>query len=230
MQSIGKYVWTATLLASIACSSGGPAEAGGPVNPPASKAGSAVSQPASSPAASSRSNGSGAKVTASQDELRAHVPDGSKLIDSVTGDLNGDGRPDVLLVLDTGNGGERLGEGGPRTVVLLVRDASGTLQTTKQNGRFVPCATCGGVSGDPYGYVRVDKNRFTVAVGGGSRERWSDDYTFTYVDGDWYVDSVVRSVVDTESGMEKRKEFRPTELGRLSFEDLDPSNLEQVTL
>ncbi|HZX78973.1 hypothetical protein [Lysobacter sp.] len=227
MQIIGKCMLTASLLALMACSQGVQAEA---ESSAARETKPAASRAGSSPVKANQSSEEDAKATSSAEELHAHVPEGSTLIDSVGGDLNGDGRPDALLVLDTGNGDERLGEGVPRTVVLLVRDASGTLQPAKRNERLVPCETCGGVAGDPYGYVRIDKDRFTVAVGGGSRERWSDDYTFTYANGGWYVDKIVRSVVDMESGKQKRKEFTPRELGELSFEDLDPSKLEQVAL
>ena len=163
-------------------------------------------------------------------ELHSHIPSGSKLLDSKIGDLDGDGRPDALLVLDYSKGNEKLGEGSPRTIVVLVRDANGALRKVAQNDKLVPCETCGGIVGDPYGYVRVENGRFTVAVGGGSRERWSDDYTFAYADGDWFVDRVLRSVSDPDTGAEKQKALTAKELGKVRFGDFDPSQLEQVTL
>lgn len=181
-------------------------------------------------AADANKNPPAASKESSVNELQAHIPSGSKLLDSKIADLDGDGRPDALLVLDQGTGNEKLGEGAPRTLVLLVRDASGQLQAVGQNSKLIPCETCGGVSGDPYGYVRAEANRFTVAVGGGSRERWSDDYTFVRADGVWYADKVLRVVTDTETDAEKQKEFTATDFGKVRFEDFDPASLEQVTL
>jgi hypothetical protein len=171
-----------------------------------------------------------ASKESSVNELQSHIPSGSKLLDSKIGDLDGDGRPDALLVLDHGTGNEKLGEGSPRTIVVLVRDANGALRKVAQNDKLVPCETCGGVVGDPFGYVRVENGRFTVAVGGGSRERWSDDYTFAYADGDWFVDQVLRSVSDPDTGAEKQKAFTAKEIGKVRFGDFDPTQLEQVTL
>ena len=81
-------------------------------------------------------------------ELQAHIPSGSKLLDSRIADLDGDGRPDALLVLDQSTGDEKLGEGAPRTLVLLVRDANGELQAVGQNNKLIPCETCGGAAHD----------------------------------------------------------------------------------
>ena len=240
MQIIGKYALAASLLALAACSGNGQGAAngasaeGGRPAPTASQNQSSPqeSQPAAEagPTAADKTQPTETSKESSVNELQAHIPSGSKLLDSKTGDLNGDGRPDALLVLDHGKGDEKLGEGTPRTIVVLVRDAAGTLQAVAQNNKLVPCASCGGVSGDPYGYVRIEDGRFTVAVGGGSRERWSDDYTFAYASDDWFVDKVMRSVTDTETDDAKQKEFTAKELGKVRFEDFDPSQLEQVTL
>lgn len=235
---IGRYALTASLVMFAAACSGGtntaskdaqaaPASAATTTSPStnavdaAANAGVADTVEATPPAASKES---------SVNELQSHIPSGSKLLDSKIGDLDGDGRPDALLVLDHSKGNEKLGEGSPRTIVVLVRDASGTLRRAAQNDKLVPCETCGGIVGDPYGYVRIENGRFTVAVGGGSRERWSDDYTFAYAGGDWFVDQVLRSVSDPDTGAEKQKTLTAKEIGKVRFGDFDPSQLEQITL
>jgi hypothetical protein len=166
------------------------------------------------------------------DDLTSFATGGARVLDSKLGDITGDGRGGAVLVLDpASHDSERLGEGSARDVILLVRDASGHLSKVASNKRIVPCGSCGGVAGDPYGYVRVEAGKLMVAVGGGSRERWADEYSFTYVNArkDWFVSSVHRKVIDTETDKEKHVDLTATELGTISFSDFDPSHLPEVT-
>ena len=164
-------------------------------------------------------------------ELNAFVEGNSKILSSEQGDLSGNGTPGIVLVLDhPGTGAEMLGEGKPRSVLLLTRDSAGKLQKAKQNDRLVPCAQCGGMAGDPFGYVRVDKGGFTAFIEGGSRERWSDEYTFKYSadQQDWLLDKAVRAVTDTQTGEEKHIELTGKDFGAIRFEEFDPKTLPKV--
>lgn len=167
------------------------------------------------------------------DDLKSFATDGARILESKTGDLTGAGHQDVLLVLDPPTTGkEKLGEGPNRTVLLLRRDPSGKLSRATSNSHVVLCATCGGVAGDPFGYVRIEAGSFTIVNGGGSRERWSDEFTFTYAKDsqDWFVTKVNRQVSDSETGHEKKIELTPHELGKVSFHDFDPAKVQEVTL
>jgi hypothetical protein len=167
------------------------------------------------------------------DDIKSFATAGTRILDSQTGDLTGTGQPGVLVILEpTPTGNEKLGEGPRRDVVLLTRDASGHLQKAASNALVVPCGTCGGTAGDPYGYARIAHGEFTIANGGGSRERWSDEYTFTYAADkkDWVATKVKRSVSDTDTGKQKHIELTTKELGIVSFENFDPSKLPEVTL
>ena len=171
--------------------------------------------------------------TPPQDNLQAFVPSGQRILASQTGDLNGDGRPDVLLVLDTSvSDHAMLGEGSARMVALLVRDAAGQLHKVATNDKLVPCAQCGGVYGDPYSYSRIDKNGLTVVTEGGSRQHWSNTYTFTYaaVRKDWLLSKVEREVVDKDTGKSKMLDLAPENFGVVTFANADPSALANVAL
>src|SRR5438552_3882715 len=65
-------------------------------------------------------------------------------------DLNGDGRKDYILVVE--NPGQKTADDleGPRTLLILTREADGKLKLAKQNDKVVYCRTCGGVFGDPF--------------------------------------------------------------------------------
>lgn len=172
-------------------------------------------------------------ATAPADDLKSFATGGSRILESQKGDLNDDGRPDALLILDPPAPADaKLGEGPARDVVLLIRDASGQLRKVASNAHIVPCEACGGTSGDPFGYSKVAKGSFTIVNGGGGREHWSDEYTFTYsVDKkDWFVSLVTRQVTDNVTGKQKSLQLTPKELGQVSFETFDPSHLKEVTL
>lgn len=170
---------------------------------------------------------------ARDDDLASFIAAGDKLVGSQTGDLNGDGRLDALLVIDHPEAGQQmLGKGHSRTVLLLTRDAGGQLQKIAQNDKIVPCSTCGGLAGDPFGYARIDKDGFTVAIGGGSRQRWSSEYAFRYSaqSDNWYLQKAVRGAYDRISEQRVSKTFTPKDFGKVAFSDFDPSKIPEVVL
>lgn len=167
------------------------------------------------------------------DDLKSFATGGARILDSKLGDITGDGRGGAVLVIDPASTAQApLGEGAPREVVVLTRDDAGHLQKVASNRHVVPCGTCGGIVGDPYGYMRVSVGQFTIVSGGGSRERWTDEYTFTYDSGkkDWFVATVVRKVMDTETDQEKHIRLTTRELGVVAFGGFDPAHLPDVTL
>lgn len=166
-----------------------------------------------------------------KEQLDAFVEGNTKILDSQQGDLRGNGEQGAVLVIDhLGTGNEKLGEGGPRTLLLLARDGTGELKKVGKNDRLIPCAQCGGMAGDPFGYIQVGEGRFVVLTEGGSRERWSNEYTFKYSDEkqDWLLDKTVRMVTDTETGEEKHMELTSKEFGAIHFEEFDPATLSKM--
>lgn len=167
------------------------------------------------------------------DDFKTFATGGAKLLDSKTGDLNSDGKPEALLVIDPPvTGDEKLGEGPPRTVLLLVRDAADQWQKAAQNDKIVPCAQCGGIAGDPYSYTQIAHNGFTIVTEGGSREHWSNEYTFAYSpeQKDWLLHEVKREVTDQDSGKQKQLDLTSKDFGVVTFKDFDPSKLPAVEL
>ncbi|WP_307702245.1 hypothetical protein [Variovorax paradoxus] len=160
--------------------------------------------------------------------------DGSKLLDVQIGDLSDQGGVAALVVLErsAGDSDSNAGEGHPRTLLLLARDAQGQLRTLAQNDKIVPCARCGGVAGDPYSYSRVAPGRFTVVTEGGSRERWWNEFHFEYAPNinDWILQKAVRGVRDTATGRKKKISLSARTLGVIRFNDFDPASLPQVKL
>jgi hypothetical protein len=167
--------------------------------------------------------------TLMSEDINQLVPAGMTLVDSVRGDLTGQGHADALLVAAPPTAPEtELGQGSPRSVLLLRNDGNGKLQVAARNDRLVPCERCGGIAGDPYAYSRIDGGKFTVSVSGGSRQRWASDYHFQYQpqDNSWQLVSVTREITDTVTGQNQRQQLEADALdGALSFADFDPAGL-----
>lgn len=162
------------------------------------------------------------------DAFKPFIPDGHKLLEAVRGELGGPGKPGAVLVIDPPRtGAEKLGEGPSRLVLLLLDDGSGTMKEVARNSHIVPCAMCGGIAGDPYAYARVESGRVLIAVGGGSRERWSDEYAFVYEAGAnrFIVDRVERTVTDTQTDRQQSVTQESDQLGLITFNDFDPAQL-----
>lgn len=169
----------------------------------------------------------------SGDNLEALIPKAASILISQASDLNRDGRMDAVIVVDpVHSGSEMLGEGSARIVMLLIRDATGQLHNLKQNDALVPCEQCGGLAGDPFGYVQAKNDTFTIAIGGGSRERWWAEYTFSYAPDleDWLLHKIERGVSDQFSDKKKLETLGPKDFGRMRFADFDPSRLPDLIL
>jgi hypothetical protein len=146
----------------------------------------------------------------------------------VRGDLTGNGTQDALLVVSAPTAADaQLGQGSPRSVLLLTDTGGGKLQLAARNDRLVPCERCGGMAGDPYAFSQIEAGSFTVSVSGGSRERWASDYRFTHHAGDnrWQLQQVTRVITDTESGEQREQQLDAGTLGAHDFDTFDPATL-----
>lgn len=167
-------------------------------------------------------------TTPGADDPAAFVPQDAILLDTVRGDLTGRGSADALIVFSPATtDGQALGDGQARTVVLLTRDASGSLQNVAENARIVPCERCGGMAGDPYAYALIEAGIVTLAMAGGSRQRWFHDYIFHYAPerATWQLAKVVRGVTDTQTELQKQAELTTADFGDIDFADFDPASL-----
>ena len=161
-------------------------------------------------------------------EVRPFVLAGTKVIEIERGDLDGDGRSDVVLVLERQKArpGDDDIEAGQRPILILVRRADGGLRLAARNDAAAYCSTCGGVMGDPFVGIHVGNRSITVSNYGGSAWRWSADYRFDYSrrDAAWQLVRVTESSFHA-SQPDKAKTIirRPSkDFGRIDFADFDP--------
>ena len=164
-------------------------------------------------------------------ELRPFVLPGTKAIAVERGDLNGDGRLDVVLVLERqkARAGDDDIEQGQRPILILVRRADGSLALAARNDAAAYCSTCGGAIGDPFMGVKVGTKTFTVSNYGGSAWRWSADYRFDYSrrDDTWQLVRVTESSFHASDPDKAKTKVRrpPKDFGKIGFAEFDPQKL-----
>jgi hypothetical protein len=167
------------------------------------------------------------------DDLTPFVTGGMMILDSQAGDLKGDGSQGLVLVTELlAADPTNLGNGPARETVLLVRDETGQLRKVASNVHVVPSSTCGGLSGDPYGYTRIEPGRFTIANSGGGREQWSEEFTFSYLAGrkQWLLTRASLRVEDRETGRHRQIDLVADDFGDIAFPDFDPAHLPEADL
>ena len=163
-------------------------------------------------------------------ELRPFVLPGTKPIAVERADLNGDGRLDVVLVLERqkARADDDDIEEGQRPILILVRQADGTLALAARNDAAALCSTCGGAMGDPFMGILVGPRTFTVLNYGGSGWRWSAHFRFDYSrrDDAWQLVRVTQSSFHAGAPERAKTTVRrpPRDFGKIGFADFDPRN------
>jgi len=161
-------------------------------------------------------------------EVRPFVAAGTRAIALERGDLNGDGRPDYVLVLERPDAPPTNAdaEGGQRTLLVLVRQAGGALKEAARNDKVVCCGTCGGMMGDPFQQLRVGPNSFTVSQYGGSGWRWSVEVRFAYSrrDDRWQLVRVEEQSFHASAPdkVKVKVSMPPASFGKIDLADFDP--------
>jgi len=157
--------------------------------------------------------------------LRALVPAGQELLAWQRADLNLDGRPDMVFVLQplgsTAYDTERGDAQRPLRVALA--DARGRLRVVAGNDTLVMCHNCGGTWPEPFDSLVAEAGRFTISHYGGSRWRWSDSYRFDYdAQAKTWLLSAAQSGADTaDNGHQVRTYVRGRHFGSHRLSRLD---------
>ena len=130
------------------------------------------------------------QLPAKASNLAAFAPEGWALLDSVELDFNQDGIPDYVGVLEAaGIEGEEgwTYQDAPRILFAAAGDGAEGYRLDFQDINLIRTRAEGGVFGDPYEPLTAEGASFTTHAYGGSAWRWSEDYTYTYRGGAWYL-------------------------------------------
>lgn len=128
----------------------------------------------------------------------ALVPAGWHLLAAAEGDLNGDGHPDAAIVLSSPlEDGADPGKWVARWLVLAVRDRAGVLHRNAISSAAVLCEGCGGIKGDPFQGIEIQRRAVVLNHWGGSRFTWDMVDRFLLDAGIWYHVGITRGSTDT---------------------------------
>ena len=164
------------------------------------------------------------------DELKPFIMPGYEVLDVVKGDLNNDKKQDYLLVLKTAGEDtfsfDNTDWDAHRPLLLITRQANGTLKTVAVNNELIFCKNCGGVMGDPYQGLVIKPGEFTADHYGGSSWRWAETFTFRYdaVKKNWFLQthkSTSFQSGDPEKTMSESLISR-SEIGDISIDKFTP--------
>lgn len=101
------------------------------------------------------------------------------VMDTAIADFNKDGLNDLLIVSENIADEEQ-----NRSLIILSNSANGFVVSAKSKAAVL-CKTCGGVFGDPYAGISVNKNVLDIYHYGGSNWKWTNNFTFRFQNNQW---------------------------------------------
>jgi hypothetical protein len=127
-------------------------------------------------------------------KIRSFIPPDYDLLDSASGDLNGDGFTDYVLILRSKTENSK-NSAGVRPLLLLLGTEKNNFELTARNDSVVLCRSCGGIYDDPYQKVTVHDGYLSVQHLIGSTWKWTRVISFRY-------DSSIKDfVLDKDEGV-----------------------------
>lgn len=100
------------------------------------------------------------------------------------GDLNKDGITDIAVVIENTEEDE---EAPPRALLIAFGNNDGTFSLSIISDKVILKRDEGGVWGDPFESLSIDRGSVLVSDYGGSNWRWYNKYRFRFQDDDWYL-------------------------------------------
>lgn len=143
--------------------------------------------------------------------LLPFIPENYVLKDTVQGDLNRDGKVDILLLVE---------EPETRILKVLLSEDKGTYREAAASSRAVYCEKCHDL--DTYQGIKIKDGEFSIEHFGGPEQRWARTTTFRYIPSmkDWYLteDALVHSGPDQTI---EAKILTPKDFGEVKFSEFN---------
>ena len=150
--------------------------------------------------------------------LQDWVPAGWSVLAEAKGDLTKDGVADIAAVIERAEPIEHVpgcdtwrtqSSRAPRTLIVLVADGSGGFRLAAENRTIVLRADEGGVFGDPFYGIEIQRGAIVLQHYGGSAWRWAYTYRFRQQDGGWFLIGYTQVSHHTLSQHAQSYDFNP---------------------
>lgn len=125
-------------------------------------------------------------------DINSFIPKGYHILEKVKGepakvegDLNKDGINDVAIVIEGTTKVE--GEAAPRSLMILLGNKEKSYLTSVIAEKAILLSNEGGVWGDPFESITIDKGSILLSFYGGSNYRWFNSYRFRFQNNGWFL-------------------------------------------
>lgn len=143
--------------------------------------------------------------------ITRYIPAHFHLVETHTVDLDGDGRPDRVLVIQ-----DSRDQTGKRTLLILRATPTG-FRLDARSDRLMLCEQCGGVYGDPLASINVSRKTIVINHYGGSNWRWGISQAFTLTSNGWQL-SKLDKFVSNPYHKDDEYSIPPSECQNISLE------------
>ena len=114
------------------------------------------------------------------------VPENYSVVDPVKGDLNRDGIDELVVAYNTEKAREDTFESVPRELIIYKKEKN-EWAVWKISKQALYGSRDGGMMGDPFGEIEIEKGLLLVSQNGGSSWKWGHTDKYRYQDGDFYL-------------------------------------------
>jgi len=158
-------------------------------------------------------------------DFRSFIPNDYDTLDDgvARGDLNKDGIEDIVIVVGSKweqdeNWSEKASDSNvvPRLLIILFGTDSGYVQIAK-NDKAILCKDCGGIFGDPFAGIEINKNVLSINHYGGSNWRWGYTHKFRFQDKDFFLIGQIKYSFLAVENCEKLNDFAGTKYEDINF-------------
>lgn len=150
-------------------------------------------------------------LPSSGNKLEAFVPKGWHVHEKAEGDLNKDNLPDFAAVIEADKPVKSLKETDndqqPRILLVAFKQADGSYKLSIQSNESIMLSNEGGVFGDPWEGLSVERGTLLVQFYGGSSSRWGYDYRWRFQNNDWFLIGATYTASSTHDNSFEKYDF-----------------------
>lgn len=149
--------------------------------------------------------------------IESFIPKGYDTLGTAVGDLNKDGLADIALVLHHQKENDYKMEEEPLRLLLILFKNKNIYQLAASTDKAIMCVHCGGVFGDPFQGIIIEKNILTIQHYGGSSWRWSYNHDFKFQNNNFYLINRESNYYWNGRHCDKLKDFASTDYEKENF-------------
>ena len=110
------------------------------------------------------------------------IPENYSIVDTVTGDLDNDGISELVAAYNTKQ--DSSDEGVPRELIIYKKE-NNKWSVWKKSAQALYGSRDGGMMGDPYEEMKIEKAILKISHSGGSSWKWGHTDKYRYQDGEF---------------------------------------------